>query len=361
MHWLIDVSGRSTSGDAVFGENVTFEIYTEDHVPRPRIAQTENSFQPELGDRFPTLPSMHAFLPGNNTYNFGCATDADQWFTEGLFWAQQTGAADYTSDLKCFRQSLLRSLTSSTSGSGQPFPFPQVAQFTYYWGANMQTGIGWAGITPDIYSGYQTPAAWYIMGRPETAQKIVSFLGAAQAEYNSRYGISGPFMPVYAKDQFGWTGVDPNTEWMGFQYRSFAHLAFYYYLSSDEAARPILDTFYNWLSENLHEEENGKISLPTWLNSTGDNIGQIAEFNYSPNHHGLVAQGLLYLAAATKEEKYKALAQKLLDDAVQNRQASDGSFPDPEPRDGHNHRVTFRMAELGSALMLWDILQSEMP
>jgi hypothetical protein len=67
--------------------------------------------------------------------------------------------------------------------------------------------------------------------------------------------------------------------------------------------------------------------------------------------HGLLAQGLIFMAARENDPLLKAEAEALLDDLVSNRQAANGSFPSP---DGLTYG--FHNAEIGVALGLHELL-----
>lgn len=351
VQWLVDVSGNSKSGDAVFGENTAYKIYDPGFEPFASVAQTKN-LSPDQFPNNETLPDVRSKLTGdNNTFKFGCATDADQWIQSGFYWAKQFGVASYDKDLSLFNKYLKLVLTPKTN------KYPNVMMFGYYWGGNTQENWGWSDIGKDVYSGYQDPAAWFVMGDKEIATDIVSFLDDAQSEYDKRYDVSGPFMPVYNKDGFGWNGPDPNTHWMGFQYRTFSHLAQYYYLSGDKKAEEMLEKFISWVETNSASDSKGQI-IPVSLNSgrsdgegvshVNGKIGSVEEKGFAPDCHGLYAQGLTMYAAKTKNSADKAKAHKILK-TLQNRQSNAGNYESAGKTYG------FHQSEVGIAFALYQL------
>lgn len=337
-HWLIDLSGHAKTGDAIFGENVPYEVYaTNTGNPRPSIPLLEGT----------SHPNLNAFLPAdNNTYKFSSALDADQWFVNGYYFATR-----YLPD-KNFSQDISRSKASLVDCLMPDGKYKGVMRFGRYWGANLKEGWGWKANGNDLYAGYQDPAVWIIMGEPNVANNIVNFLVDAQNMYKEKYGILGPFMPVYSeKGEWGWKGADPNTQWTGFQYRAFAHLAFYYYLTGDINAKRVLDNFVKWVEANK-KTSGSEIGIPSVLEKDS---GRIAKIGYTPNDHGLLAQGLIFMAAKSNDKRCRILAEALLDDLVQNRKNEMGSYT--EPSDGLIYG--FHQAEVGIALCLHQILLKE--
>ena len=284
-HWLVDVSGKSKSGDAIFGANTPYQIYGE---PPMACLKQEGTDQ---------------------RYRFDSALDADQWIAEGLYWANTVyDLADLSEDILKLRTSLKDCLVSINENRIMPF--------SRHWGASRTGNYGWKDAIEQFYTGYQDPATWYILSEPQIAHEIVAFLATAQTEYQKRYGIIGPFVPVYEKGKFTWNGYDANTHWMGFQYRAFAHLAHYYYLSGDAATLPLLEKFYRWVKKNWRNRR-GHIDIPTLLYKETETprnrrAGHIQEMGYSANNHGLMAQGLIYLAAKLERSQYQKDAKAIL-------------------------------------------------
>ncbi|NQU17626.1 MAG: hypothetical protein HQ564_06115 [Candidatus Saganbacteria bacterium] len=352
MHWLVALSEKNLAGSVCFGRDVLYKIYDPDKIDRPCIVQIKNTLDPEK--KVKTLPNIHSKHKGtSDTMKFSSALDAEQWMQEGLLWAKMFKLADYTPDIKCFRESLKYALTPSRH------KYPGITQYAYWWGGSPIDKIGWHGGSQDVYSGYQNPAAWLIMGKKDTAKRIVYFLGQAQKEFQKRHKISGPFIPVFRKGKFGWTGIDPNTHWTGFQFRVFAKLAHYYYLSGDKKAKTILDNFYKWTKSNM-KLQGTKISVPLEIHNKGSNTGKTRRMGYDPHHHGLIAQGLIYMAARDKNAQYKKDAQMFLDDLSKNRQAKNGSFKYSDDPEAKNRGIYgFHNAEVGIAFGLYELLLNQ--
>lgn len=323
-HWLIDVSGKSRSGDAIFGTNTLYQIYGGP--PMKCLEQKGN----------------------DQRYRFDSALDADQWLAEGLYWASAVyHLQDFSKDLLALRTSLKDCLVSVNK--------KRIMPFSRHWGANRVGNYGWKYTLEQFYTGYQDAATWYILEEPQIAQEIVAFLATAQTEYQKRYSILGPFMPVYEKGAFTWKGYDVNTHWMGFQYRTFAHLTHYYYLSGNATALPIIENFYRWVKKQWRNQ-GGRITIPTLLHKETESsanrlAGQVQEMGYSVNNHALMAQGLIYLAAKLKQSKYQTDAEALLNDLVHHRRNQLGAYPEP----GGNI-YGFHNAEVGIALCLYELL-----
>lgn len=342
MHWLIDISGKSKDGNLIFAPHTTYKKYG-DIVPHSCLVlnpQTNLPYTKEL--KLYQHDKKHI-------YKFSSATDADQWFFRYLNLATQYGVDNYNIHMENIDTSLVEGLMKTTNKG--------IAMiFSLVWGAGRSNGypFAWKIKVEPAYVGYQTPNTWLLTGRKEVAKRIVKFLKAAQDAYQKKYNIAGPLMPVWNK-KFTWQGPDPNTPWVGFQLRMFANLAHYYYLSGDPTAKIVLDKFYQWIRSEIKREKNGKLSLPQWLDK---NSGRPIRSLYSPNLHGLLAQGLIYMAAKTRKNEYKQLAEELLNDLINNRQDKNGrtkgSFPEsPNHPVDPNLRFAFRQAEAGIALALY--------
>lgn len=233
--------------------------------------------------------------------------------------------------------------------------YPNVMKFSLQWDQNGK--IPWEG---PLYTGYQDPTPYYLTGDEVVAGDIVTFLAAAQGAYDDQETVAnlGPFMPLFVQDaqysavhETGWTwdgrGADANTYWAQFQYRTFAHLAKYYHQAGDGAAKVVLDNFYAWLKRPDHwqVDQDGALALPITMIT---NTEQIA-LGYRPGDFGLVAQGLIYLAARTGAANYRADAEQVLETLRLNQDEA-GAFPD------NGYRFGFEQAEVGIALSLYELL-----
>jgi|GEM_PF-4611060 len=354
-HWLVDLSGHARTGDAIFGENIGYKVYDPGFDPHPAIAQ-DNEFG------LPDLRGVWRYPDGRedrNTYKFASALDAEQWIVDGYYFATKYTDRDFSEDIAMARPSLLDALMPG--GENQ-----NVMRFGKYWGGNLNEGWKWVDYGNDLYTGYQDPASWVIMGEPDVAAAQVNFLFKAQKEFTKKNGVEGPFVPVCdqgsvwgwegtdTKSEYVWKGADENTDWTGFQFRTFAHLAHYYYLTGDKKAKEILVKFILWVEGN--KEINGtKIDLPFELDKE---TGEITKVRYSPHNHGLYAQGLIYLAARDNNKKYEDGATSLLDDLVKNRKNKFGAFTEPPnpPKEDKALIYGFHQCEVGIAFSLYQIL-----
>ncbi len=97
------------------------------------------------------------------------------------------------------------------------------------------TLISWRG---PVYMGYQSPWMLKQMEQEANVAIAVQMLADSQAAWTSQSSThdTGPFAPVFYFDRvdavqygtvntFGWNGPDPNTEWVGYQFRPLAELA----------------------------------------------------------------------------------------------------------------------------------------
>lgn len=157
---------------------------------------------------------------------------------------------------------------------------------------------GWRGPS---YAGYQVPNPWVYHNLPDAVECLV-FLRDAQLEYQKRYGVIGPFMPVFYRNleenaqygtigTFGWDGPDPNTNWAGWQFRAISAVGEAYYSifkttgQKDEEAKFILKSFLNWVSQYLEDND----ALPSDFRTDGT-----VETNYtSPDFWCLLGRACL--------------------------------------------------------------------
>jgi hypothetical protein len=232
--------------------------------------------------------------------------------------------------------------------------YPNVMKFSLQWDQNGK--IPWVG---PLYSGYQDPATFCLVGDGQVASDIVSFLRAAQLAYDGQdlaAGNLGPFMPIFVQDyeyaadgRLGWTWdgrkADRFTQWGQFQYRAFAHLAMHYFVSGDAEARAILDDFHHWLADRWVVQNGRVISLPTTMITGTEDV----MLGYRPGDFGLAAQGLLLMAARTGDNSYLVDAEALLA-TLALQQDSMGAFQ----TDGF--RFGYEQAEVGIALALHELL-----
>lgn len=349
-HWLVDVSGEAQArtcpdgrpGSGVFGEGETYNMYDpiHDSAPYATVAQTPEG-QVDL-----TLRQQGG---GRHAASFGSATDADQWLADGAYWAALYGMGEPQAFLMNLRKGLTEGLNPSDAQN-----YPNVMRFAVYWGEDNPPQMAFKGTTQQLYAGYQAPEVWEIMGRHQWAQNIVKFLKDAQDTFSQRYGVSGLFMPVFKDGEFGFSGDDPNTHWMGFQYRAFAHLANYYYITGDAEAKAVLDKFVAWY-QSKKSMADGRLSIPLEINNSGSSIGSVRRSGYGPNEFGLMAQGLVLMAARNQDTALRQDAEQLLDYTVAQR-AANGSFPYVDPLPENSGVYGFHNAEVGIAMGLYSEL-----
>jgi len=180
-------------------------------------------------------------------------------------------------------------------------------------------------------------------------------------------------MPIYIQDlqysgetpkRLGWSWngsqADPNTDWAQFQYRSFAHVGLYYYLSGDADAKQILENFRTWLKSHSNWGAlPNQLQLPVDLTP---NTELVANSSYSPGVFGLAAQGLIYLAARDQDATVLADAKAILD-ALQSHQVTGtgpavwpvGGFPATDSPTSPRY-YGYENGEAGIAFSLYDLL-----
>jgi len=350
LHWLIDVSGNAQArtcpdgrtGTGVVGEGETYNMYDPQQNSPPYASMAQNaSGQVDL--------SLRQQGGGHHAASFADATDADQWLAIGAYFAGRYGLGDPTALLMNLRKGL-------TEGANPPDAahYPDAMRFAIYWGEDNAPDLAFRGTVNTLYAGYQAPDAWEIMGRHSGAQNIVKFLADAQKEFKQRYHQNGPFMPVFKDGAWGWEGEDPNTHWMGFQYRAFAHLANYYYLTGDANARQVLNSFITWFRSN-RQVSGDQIQIPLEIENGSSNTGTVRRTGYGPHEYALMAQGLILMAAKDNDPSLKQDAEKLLDFMLTQR-AQNGSFPYTDPNPDNSADYGFHNAEAGIALTLYTLL-----
>ncbi|HTY13709.1 MAG TPA: glycoside hydrolase family 48 protein [Candidatus Omnitrophota bacterium] len=350
IHWLIDVSGEAKSntcpdgrpGSGVFGKNIVYNMYN----PTPRSAPYSSI---ALGPNGQVDLTLRQKGGGNHVASFSSAPDADQWLANGAYWAGKYGLGKPYEFLTNLRSGLSEGMTPDDDKD-----FPDTMRFAIYWGMDNPPTLAYKGTINELYAGYQDPAAWEIMGRPKWAKNVVKFLGAAQNEFSKRYGQSGPFMPLFKDGVFGWEGSDPNTYWMGFQYRTFAHLAHYYYLTGDKDAKAILDRFVSWMKKNW-AVDGSSVSIPQALDNKV-NLGKVVKSGYEPGSFGLAAQGLIALAAKDNDAELKKMGEVILDDLAKNRKGKNGAYFYSDPLPSNSATYGFQNAEVGIAYGLYTLL-----
>lgn len=195
------------------------------------------------------------------------------------------------------------------------------------------TELGLMAWRSGSYTGYTNPLAW--VNSSENYAVAMQFLKDAQFEFQKRFGIVGPFMPIYNRnltenfvydDLEVWTfnGPDQNTTWMGFQYRTLVNVAESYYQRLffgdgiiDQTAKTILDrwvTFLNnWFKSNNH--------LPSVIYPTG----QIFYTYQSADFIAQVGRSMMLKYIVDNDLDALNLAQRMLVDLL-NLQKINGAF-----------------------------------
>lgn len=195
------------------------------------------------------------------------------------------------------------------------------------------TELGLMAWRSGSYTGYTNPLAW--ITSPDNYNIAMQFLKDAQFEFQKRFGIVGPFMPIYNRnltenlvydDLEVWTfnGPDQNTTWMGFQYRTLVNVAESYYQRLffgdgviDQTAKTILDRWVaflnNWFKTNSH--------LPSVIYPTG----QILYTYQSADFIAQVGRSMMLKYIVDNDLDALNLAQRMLVDLL-NLQKTNGAF-----------------------------------
>jgi hypothetical protein len=208
------------------------------------------------------------------------------------------------------------------------YPYSGVPVFTLEY-----TELGLMAWRSGSYSGYTNPLSW--IHSSENYTVAMQFLKDAQDEFQTRFGIVGPFMPIYNRnltenlvydDLEVWTfnGPDQNTTWMGFQYRTLVNVAESYYQRLffgdgviDQTAKTILDrwvSFLNtWFKTNSH--------LPSVVYPDG----QILYTYQSSDFNAQVGRAMMLKYIVDNDLDALHLAQRMLLDLL-NLQKENGAF-----------------------------------
>lgn len=127
------------------------------------------------------------------------------------------------------------------------------------------------------YLAYQYPSVWADAGQFDRMNQVIDFYRDAQNAYTDRFGIVGPFAPVFywpkwdnldfgQPNSFGWTGPDPNTFWGGFQGRVFhaaAHLWATLVKLGEPVPQDLVDTVENYATWLLGFMDDNNEMAPT--------------------------------------------------------------------------------------------------
>ena len=231
--------------------------------------------------------------------------------------------------------------------------------FSAQWSSKGQNT--WQGPT---YAGYIIPAAYYFTGYTAEALVQVDFLKDAQDGYYNWYSgtpwfvQAGPFLPVHTRQRpenvsygdqntFTWGSPNSDTNWGGYNYRGFAQIAHYYYLTGNTDAYNICVNWINWIDAQATEDGDFPSAPKGYLIPTDFTIWTGYWTNgYSPDMHALVVQACIYLYWRSGNAKANTWYRRLLDDLITNRVDSNGSYPQPSS----SLTYGFHQGEVGKAL-----------
>lgn len=208
------------------------------------------------------------------------------------------------------------------------YPYVGVPVFTLEY-----TELGLMAWRSGSYSGYTNPLSW--LHSPENYTVAMQFLKDAQNEFQKRFGIVGPFMPIYNRnltenlvydDLEVWTfnGPDQNTTWMGFQYRTLVNVAESYYQRLffgdgviDQTAKTILDRWVSFL--NTWFKSNSHLPSVVYPN------GQILYTYQAADFIAQVGRSMMLKYIVDNDLEALQLAQRMLLDLL-NLQKENGAF-----------------------------------
>jgi hypothetical protein len=118
--------------------------------------------------------------------------------------------------------------------------------------------VDWRGVPG---SGYTYPHVWQEIGITAGMTTQLSFLKEAQLQYKNYFSASqsGPFIPAFYWDRedarqygpvnsWGWSWVDPNSQWGGYQYRALQSVAKAAQASGNADAITITTNYLTWLN-----------------------------------------------------------------------------------------------------------------
>lgn len=208
------------------------------------------------------------------------------------------------------------------------YPYAGVPVFTLEY-----TELGLMAWRSGSYSGYTSPLSW--INSPENYTVAMQFLKDAQNEFQNKFGIVGPFMPIYNRnltenlvydDLEVWTfnGPDQNTTWMGFQYRTLVNVAESYYQRVffgdgviDQTAKTILDRWVSFL--NTWFNSNSYLPSVVYPN------GQILYTYQATDFIAQVGRSMMLKYIVDNDLEALHLAQRMLLDLL-NLQKENGAF-----------------------------------
>lgn len=342
--WLIQVKS------SLFGrDNTLYEIYNEPEYGTDPISDITLD-----ASGYPTFvpEAKWGGIDTNNHFRFGAALDADQWMILGYMLSGFLGNKDYLADIKETKKSLLPFLSNTGA-------YKNIMKFAANWGGRViddRAANTWKTAVEDLYTAYQMPAVWLAMNEPLIASQTMNFIYDSQTDFKNKTGQEGLFTPLYKNGIFTFNGADPNTHWMGFQYRTFRAVAFYYAATGDAAAKACLDKFIAWVESN----KNSEAVLPFWIYShmtdgegithNGGALGAVERHLYSPHEYGLYSQGLSLLYSVSGNEDYKTIRDRV-NQKIVSEQNSNGSFIDKES----NTWYGFHQGEAGIAVALTEL------
>lgn len=118
--------------------------------------------------------------------------------------------------------------------------------------------VDWRGVPG---SGYTYPHVWHDIGVTAGMTTQLSFLQEAQNQYKAYFSAAthGPFIPAFYWDRedarqygpvnsWGWSWVDPNSQWGGYQYRALQSVCEAAHLTGNATAIDIATKYLTWIN-----------------------------------------------------------------------------------------------------------------